>query len=287
MRIVNIFGGLGNQMFQYALMKALEERFHEPVLADVHLFHDYTRHNGLEIERIFPIQLSLAPKDSIQKLAFYAPTYNTHKLLKWLHIKKPSTIQEILSKPFHEDVFRIRDTYYDGYWQDPEYFINIKHLLSECFTFKLPLDGKNKEIHDTICSSDSVGIHVRRGDYLKKARYRGVCDLEYYTRAIQQVLQEIRQPHFYFFSNDMEWCKENLTPLLSQDKYTFVDWNKGTESYIDMQLMTQCKSLIIANSSFSWWAAYLNKRAELIIAPKIWFNTTPPIKIQLDSWLLI
>lgn len=287
MRIVNIFGGLGNQMFQYALMKALEERFHEPIWADTHLFYDYSRHNGLEIERIFPIQLSIATKDCIKKLAYFAPNYNTHKLLKWLHIKKTSTIQEILSKPYHEDVFRDRDTYYDGYWQDPKYFIGIEHLLSESFAFKLPLNEKNKRIHDIICSTTSVGIHVRRGDYLKKARYRGVCDMKYYTLAIQQVLQQMIQPHFYFFSNDIGWCKEHLTPLLPQDQYTFIDWNKETESYIDMQLMTQCKSLIIANSSFSWWAAYLNKRANLIIAPKTWFNTQPPLQIQLDSWQLI
>lgn len=287
MRIVNIFGGLGNQMFQYALMKALEERLYESVKADIHLFYGYSRHNGLEIERVFPVQLPLATKDDIKKLAFYASSYNTHKLLKWLHIRKPSTIQEILSKPYHEDVFRASDTYYDGYWQDPKYFEGLDHILSECFTFKIPLASRNNNVCDKICSTPSVGIHVRRGDYLKKSRYRGVCDVEYYTQAIQLIQQQMDCPHFYFFSNDIEWCKEHLAALLSKDEYTFVDWNKGTDSYIDMQLMSHCKSLIIANSSFSWWAAYLNKRADLIIAPKKWFNTTPPLQIQLNSWRLV
>jgi len=287
MRIVNIFGGLGNQMFQYALMKALEERFQEPVMADIHLFKDYDRHNGLEIERIFPIRLPLATKDDIKRLSFYAPSYNLHKLLKWMHITKKSTIQEILSKPYHEDIFRRGDTYYDGYWQDPQYYEKIGDVLKECFQFKLPLTSANLKVANDIANRQSVGIHVRRGDYLKKKRYRGVCDIDYYTQAILRVQQRMEHPHFYFFSNDMTWCKQHLTPLLDGENYTIIDWNKGMDSYIDMQLMTQCKSLIIANSSFSWWAAYLNKGASLTIAPKTWFNATPPLKIQLDEWELL
>lgn len=287
MRIVNIFGGLGNQMFQYALIKALEARFHEPVMADIHLFQGYSRHNGLEIERVFPIKLQLASKSDIKKLAFYAPSYDTHKLLKWLHIKKKSTIQEILSKPYHQDVFRETSTYYDGYWQDPFYFEGIDNLIIECFQFKNELNSQNNNLCKDLHIQNSIGVHVRRGDYLKKARYRGVCDVEYYKQAFRLVQQRIDHPHYYLFSNDIAWCKDNLIPLLGGNEYTFVDWNNGADSYIDMQLMSHCKSLIIANSSFSWWAAYLNKTADLIIAPQIWFNATPPLQIQLKSWTLI
>ena len=87
MRIVNIFGGLGNQMFQYALIVALEKKYGEEVLADIHYMNDYTRHQGIELEKIFPIKLNIANRDDIRKLSFYTSTYNSHKYLKWLHIK--------------------------------------------------------------------------------------------------------------------------------------------------------------------------------------------------------
>ena len=194
---------------------------------------------------------------------------------------------EILSKPYHDDVFTDRSRYYDGYWQDPQYFADIREELTACFTFKNPLKGKNAEVLKTITSSNSVGIHVRRGDYLKKARYRGLCDVGYYTHAISSIKKNIDNPHFFFFSNDMEWCEEHLLPLIVDNNHTFVDWNNGENSYIDMQLMSECKSLIIANSSFSWWAAYLGNMKEMVIAPKTWFNTTPPLPIQLKEWTLL
>lgn len=287
MKIVNIFGGLGNQMFQYALILALEKRYGENVLADIHYMNDYDRHHGIELEKIFPVKLKLATKDDIKKLSFYASTYKMHKYLKWLHIRKPSTIVEILSKPYHADVFTDKSCYYDGYWQDSRYYIDIKEELAECFTFKNPLNPNNQETLNHICSCNSIGIHIRRGDYLKKARYRGICDVEYYTKAIKLVKEQISNPHFYFFSNDIEWCKDNLMSLMADSEYSIVDWNKGEDSYIDMQLMSNCQSLIIANSSFSWWAAYLGYKKDLVIAPKTWFNTTPPLSIQMEEWVLV
>lgn len=287
MKIVNIFGGLGNQMFQYALMVALQKKYNEEVLADIHYMDSYTRHNGIELEKVFPITLKVATKDKIKKLSFYTSTYNSHKYLKWLHIRKPSTIVEVLSKPYHDDVFIDAERYYDGYWQDPRYFTDIKEQLLSDFTFKSPLNAKNQEIYDAISTGHSVGIHIRRGDYMKKARYRGICDVEYYTQAINKVKELVHHPHFYFFSNDVEWSKTHLLPLIAGEEYTFIDWNKGTDSYIDMQLMSCCKSLIIANSSFSWWAAYLNRRSPIVIAPKQWFNCKPSLQLQLDDWLLI
>ena len=287
MRIVNIFGGLGNQMFQYALIKVLENQLNETVLADTHCFKGYTRHNGLEIEKIFSVELQLASKEDVKKLAFYASSYRVHKVLKWLRIKKTSTIQEILSKPYHQDVFRTQDTYYDGYWQNSRYYESIRPQLIEIFKFRIPLDERNQKLCQIISNSDSVGIHIRRGDYLKKKRYRGICDLVYYERAIREARNKFEHPHFYFFSNDIAWCQENLQHLMRDGEYTFVDWNVGFRSYVDMQLMSNCRMLIIANSSFSWWAAYLNTKAKCVIAPKKWFNVSPPLQIQLKEWQLI
>ena len=287
MKIVNIFGGLGNQMFQYALIEALKSKYGEVVLADIHYFKDCVPHNGYELETIFPVKLQYASAKDVKRLAFYEPNYKLHRIIKHLHIKKRTTILELLSKPYHEDVFVESSRYYDGYWQDPRYFEGLRDVLAERFAFKLQLDGRNFSICQQIEACQSVGIHVRRGDYLKKKRYRGVCDVDYYAKAIEYVRQQVHSPHFFVFSNDMEWCKENLLGLLDGNYCLFVDWNCGKDSYKDMQLMTRCHSLIMANSSFSWWAAYLNNRANVIVAPQIWFHSYPPLQIQLKDWYLL
>ena len=287
MKIVNIFGGLGNQMFQYALITALKKKYNEEVLADIHYMNGYDRHNGIELEKIFPIKLELATREDIKRLSFYTATYKRHKYLKWLHIRKPSTIVEILSKPYHGDVFTPKSRYYDGYWQDPQYYSDIRNELSACFTFKNPLSEKNQAALNTICSCPSVGIHIRRGDYLKKGRYRGICDIDYYTKAISLLKKRIQNPHFFLFSNDIEWCTQNIMPIIAGCEQTMIDWNTGSDSYVDMQLMSNCNSLIIANSSFSWWAAYLGRKKDMVIAPKTWFNAKPPLRIQIEEWLLL
>jgi len=287
MKIVNIFGGLGNQMFQYALMLALEKRYGEDIFADTHYMDDYTRHYGIELEKIFPISLKLASKDDIKRLSYYVDTYNVHKYMRWLRIKKSATLMEILSKPYHDDVFTEKDCYYDGYWQNSKYFEDISDEVKECFKFKLPLDKRNENLKSALLSNESVGIHIRRGDYIKKKRYRGICNVEYYKNAINRINEKAKNPKFYIFSNDHTWCKENLIELLKENSYVFVDWNNGINSYKDMQLMTHAKYLILANSSFSWWAAYLNQQAKMICAPKQWFNCNPPLPILLDEWTLI
>ena len=134
----------------------------------------------------------------------------------------------------------------------------------------------------------SVGIHVRRGDYLKEKQYLGICELDYYTKAIDIMKEHFVCPSFYIFSNDLEWCREKLEVLTGKENTVYVDWNKGNESYQDMRLMSYCKGLIIANSSFSWWGAFLNQEEnKFIVAPKRWKNTKYNLEIQLPEWTLI
>lgn len=287
MKIVNVFGGLGNQMFQYALMVALKSKYDEDVLADTHYLADYKRHNGLELEHVFAINLPLATAKDVRRVAFYAPSYKIHRIVKHFHIKKPSTVLELLSRPYHDDVFVENERYYDGYWQDPRYFEDVQEQVKAAFTFKNALDERNEHLRQELCGCHSVGMHVRRGDYLKNDRYQGICDVEYYARAIAHVKQQFDAPCFYVFSNDIHWCKDELAPFLEGSPCLYVDWNAGKESWKDMQLMANCHSLIIANSSFSWWAAYLKRRTGVIVAPKTWFHSTPPLQIQLDAWHLM
>ena len=190
---------------------------------------------------------------------------------------------------FNEKVFQdASDKYYDGYWQNCEYFNNFKDVILNEFAFKPQLTGKNKEILGKIQEDDTVGIHVRRGDYLNNWKYKGLCGIEYYAKAISYIQENVSKPKYYLFSDDIEYLAQNIVPLLKGSEYIIVNWNRGAESYIDMQLMSECNNLIIANSSFSWWAAYLNKRNSIVIAPEKWSNNTEiKFRRQLSSWITI
>ena len=132
---------------------------------------------------------------------------------------------------------------------------------------------------------NSVGIHIRRGDYLKNWKYRGLCGIDYYQKAIAYILEHIKSPKFFLFSDDINWVKENISPLLKGYNVTFVNWNHSINSYKDMQLMAMCKNLIIANSSFSWWAAYLNQNNPIVVAPEKWINSFMDFRIQYKDWI--
>jgi hypothetical protein len=133
-------------------------------------------------------------------------------------------------------------------------------------------NSKNFEIIDKINSTNSVSIHIRRGDYITDkyaSIYDGVCGVEYYDRAIKHILSKIENPIFFVFSDDCEWVKNNI----DVPNANFIEWNLGKNSYIDMFLMNQCKHNIIANSTFSWWGAYNNSnlRDGIVISPVKWF----------------
>ena len=135
----------------------------------------------------------------------------------------------------------------------------MRDKLCKIFQHPSP-EGKNKQYIENMESSNSVGIHIRRGDYLLSDNFRGICEVDYYKRAIDKILQDGEKHVFYLFSNDQKWCEEYILPLLGNYEIIFVTGNIGRDSCWDMFLMTHCKDLIIANSSFSWWGAFLNKR---------------------------
>jgi hypothetical protein len=170
--------------------------------------------------------------------------------------------------------------YYDGWWQDKRYFLDT---IKELHFVEPVLDETNISLLTDISSSDSVSIHVRRGDYLepKNAKqYGGICTLEYYKKAIAIIKSHYKDPNFYIFSNDIEWCKENL----DIDKADFVNNNKGKDSWLDMFLMSKCSANILANSSFSYWGAIMNKNDNIVVYPGKWFNDETP-NIFPDNWI--
>lgn len=290
MKIVKYIGGLGNQMFTYAFSKVLEETFAEDVYADTLYYKDHTFHNGLELENIFDIKLKKASFWQILKLTWVLPNYYLDYHLRWKMPDRKTAYYEQAGGAYDPNIFLNNpgNRFYFGFWQDHRNFDSKKELIQNAFVFKAPLTGDNKKVWEEMTSSEaSVAIHVRRGDYLKSPKYVGICDLPYYTKAIELVKSQFKNPKFFIFSNDIAWCKENLLSIIGDCQAIFIDWNTGNKSYIDMQLMTGCKSLIIANSSFSWWGAYLNKRDPFVISPKKWKNNFCGFDFPLEEWTRI
>lgn len=268
MKTIRFLGGLGNQMFQYALYRAMQQSFPN-VKADLQGFNGYELHNGFELERIFKLQIS-------KTTPFKSKLYNIHEK-KWIYRKLRRVLN--LRKSYFEEynLFSYDPTiltspkpaYLWGYWQNPAYFGAIEQQLRADFKFILPLDKKNQETLDRIQSSNSVSIHIRRGDYLTDPLLGGLCNLKYYQEAIAMIETSVPSPKYFIFSNDIPWCREQLNLPTAE----FIFWNQGSDSYIDMQLMTACKHNIIANSSFSWWAAWLNQNTnKTVICPRKWVN---------------
>ena len=291
MKIVNIIGGLGNQMFQYAFLLALREHTGDECLMDTSKFATYGLHNGFELNRVFNISCRCATKDELKKVTRYTSNYKLSRIFrKLLPDRKTEVIESMPRCTYIENIFTdaVGDKYYDGIWQNERYFSNIKHIIYKEFSFRQKPSARNTQFCKKFESETTVSIHIRRGDYLKHKNYIGLCGLDYYTKAIEYVKAKYgKDISFAIFSNDITWCEANIKPLLSDYVVTIVDWNKGKESYNDMRLMSCCKVNIIANSSFSWWAAYLNKHSNNeVIAPAVWTNMPVEFNRQLSDWTL-
>ena len=290
MKIVNIIGGLGNQMFQYALVVALHNKFQERVYVDTTMFDTYKVHNGLELTRIFDVTLFPASKSDLRRLTRFTKHFKLRRAYRKFLPPKKTECLEAKDYTYNESVLTDdSDRYYDGYWQNWQYFERYADQIRAIYRFKLPLSGQNQILLAKLQNStNSVSIHIRRGDYLKAKNYAGLCGLEYYVNAITYIRTRLNgKIHFLVFSDDMDWCQQYISPLLKNDQQTYVDWNRGANSYIDMQLMSECCHNIIANSSFSWWAAWLNAHDDkIVVAPQKWTNTKINCRFQMPEWIL-
>jgi hypothetical protein len=270
MKIVKFGGGLGNQMFQYGLLLALEDHFKELILADISAFKN-SKERKFELDTIFDIDLHIASPKDIRKVSYYFDNYSVNRIVKKIFKTKKTEYFEKGFWAFDDAVFdESISRYYIGNWMNVFYFHNIEHKVKKSFQFKLPQDKENQQILAQIEYKNSVSIHVRRGDYLQIAGQL-ICGLDYYKAAINFIIQSIESPSFYIFSDDIAWCRTNLGPLFGLLDNNFIDWNTGGNSCIDMQLMASCDHNILANSTFSWWGAYLNNNPnKMVIASKVW-----------------
>lgn len=299
MKIVNITGGLGNQMFQYAFAQALKHLHpDEKVLIDTQHYHTLffkkfrgiNLHNGFEINKTFPkASLPIANCWQLMKLTYWVPNYILSRILrKVLPVRKTEYVAPYsMSYAYDKQaIYNDKDCYYEGYWQSVSYYQPIKDVLHQVFANPAP-NEYNANLIQRIESTDSVGIHVRRGDYLSEPSFCGICGIEYYKEAISQVLRDGKKHTFYVFSNDMKWCKVHLMEFMDGNECVFVNGNTGKDSCWDMFLMTHCQDLIIANSSFSWWGAFLNKNVGRVFAPYPWLNRDCELDVYDDAWIRI
>ncbi len=284
MIVSQLLGGLGNQMFQYATARALSVAKGTDLALDISRFGTYTLHHGFELQKVF---------QGVRQAGRIA---TSKEISRCMGVAQYKHIQNILAKP---SLSRLRpsswlpepdfnywagldaaarardDCYLTGYWQSEKYFENQADLIRQDFSFLEYCSAANLAILLRIQQKNAVSIHVRRGDYVNNAAtlaVHGVCPLAYYEQAISYLKARVANPYFVVFSDDLPWVQHNLAALLP-GAHEYVSNNQGSASYNDMRLMSCCRHHIIANSSFSWWGAWLNPRKDkMVVAPRRWFN---------------
>lgn len=282
--IIRFNGGLGNQMFQWAFARAIEKKTGISAYMDMTFFEKrYARPYELDI---FKAEVNKAPgflsKIKANIIWQFRKKFKNKKFLGMYIYEEPHF-------EFDENMFNLNSsTYIHGFFQSEKYFKDIEDELRKDFEFKFAPDKENQVIIDKISSSNSISLHIRRGDYVQKKRYQqmyAICSLDYYKKGIEYIAKYIENPTIFIFSDDIEWVRENLKLPY---ECVFVDNNSGSKNYEDLRLMSLCKHNIIANSSFSWWGAWLNKNSDkIVIAPKMWFNNERIVQTDVipENWI--
>lgn len=289
--ISRVIGGLGNQMFQYAAGRALSLAHNAFFYLDLSDFDGYGLHQGFELARVFTCPVAQADPDVVQNILGWQASRKIRRIIA-RPVLKALHGQNLVVEPHYHYWSGFTNVslpcYLTGHWQSERYFVEVAQIIKNDFTFKLPLDDTNLKIAHEIASVRSVSLHIRRGDYIsskKTLSTHGLCPLSYYESAISLICNHIKMPHFFVFSDDVEWAQKNLK---INHPCRYIDHNQGKESYNDMRLMSLCEHNIIANSTFSWWGAWLNNYADkIVVAPQRWFvNDTKVIDLFPDGWLL-
>lgn len=277
MIITHLIGGLGNQMFQCAIGTRLGLKNHTTLKFDIDGLKNHSGGGTLRSYAlsIFNIQENFANGNEIEKLKG-GVAGKISLILQRVGLRK--TYNSFVVEPhcnFAPEILETKgDAYLQGYWQCEKYFKDIEDVIRKEFTLKEEFSIEDNEITKEIKNANAVSLHIRRGDYVAHAttsKFHGICSLEYYEDAIKYIVKKVENPTFYIFSDDIEWVKENLK-MEHPVKYV----SDGIlKDYEELMLMSYCKHNIIANSSFSWWGAWLNSNpGKIVIAPKQWFVDT-------------
>jgi hypothetical protein len=295
MIIVRLKGGLGNQLFQYAFGRKIAHLHNTALKLDTASFSisssDTPRAFRLDQ---FNITGTVASPEEIRQI-------DKGRSMGWgfLHTRIADLLTLESKKRYIRERFHTfdpgmlevpDDVYLDGYWQTEKYFRDIEEILRRELTLREEPDTVNQEIAERIRSVPAVSLHVRRGDYVSDPttrQFHGSCSIEYYNQAIARIVESLDDPSFFIFSDDLPWAKENLN--IPGEK-TFIAHNGPEKEYCDLWLMSLCRHHIIANSSFSWWGAWLSQSpGQQVIAPKRWAlsESLDTRDIVPDTWITI
>jgi len=278
MIITRLTGGLGNQMFQYAVGRSLALRNETYLGLDTQSFKaDPLRNYQLDFFRL-PTEVSIVDSVQLKIDVFPSLVSRVSPLVLRRPFRSKSKLLRYSEKTFSYDD-RVRylsdNTYLVGYWQSHKYFEDFAEVIRK--DFRLINKGKsleNQEAENMARTTNSISLHVRRGDYVASAStngYHGTMSEDYYRESIKYISSHVTEPRFFVFSDDIDWTRRNIDIPFPA---TYVTWNQDSKAaYLDLHLMSQCKHNILANSTFSWWGAWLNDNAEKkVIYPKRWFS---------------
>lgn len=288
--VVHVAGGLANKMFHCALAIVLQNEGHK-VSIDTESQKIEFEHDKLSLWGIFPrLNLSQMPPNKYKyggdmslfgKIMRRLPLITGERYyINHAHLYTENFISQIK-----------HDGYIIGYFQNEQYFKKYDNKIREAFSFAPILDERNIQLVNELLGANSVAIHVRKGDgYATWDEFKGTCPNDYYKKAVTYLKGKYQNLKFYVFTDSVIWVKENFSWL----EYTLVDWNPsvGWGNHFDMQLMSLCKHNIIANSTYSWWGAWLNSNPQKeVIAPMEWFNLNSRVKHQSEivpvDWIKI
>lgn len=291
--IINQYrGGLGNQMFQYAFGLNLEKQGKE-VLTDTSWYQgENCFGEEFRLKKVFPFVL--LKTDGKQVRAF-----NRYLTQRWLVVKAANRVLPFTSKVYWErnefaydmKAMHTSKAAVSGYWQCYRYVRNISQELRKQFIFRQDFSSELQDILNKIKGSNTVFLHIRGGDYIKNPKafrlYGNICTVDYYKRAILLMKKKLYNPVFVVFTNDIKYA-QSIIPG-KEDMFFVSDFmNEDYEDWVDLMLMSSCKHAIIANSSFSWWGAWLIRNKDKIVAaPRKWINRRQNFDIWEPEWIKV
>ena len=279
MVIAQITGGLGNQLFQYAAAKALSIHHQVPLLLEVSSFYR-TELPDLEVPRDFELFNFAGITEKI---------ISPEEVSSLIDLKKTNVLPKMMIPAYKKDIYTEPHYHFDknffrskkkvllkGGWQSEKYFKSYENEIRARLQLKPTLIQNVIEIAKNIKKENAVSVHIRRGDYLRKKiiyEWHGVMEKEYYAKAFELMHAKTEATTAYYFTDDVDWVAKNLLPSFNGE---IISANITKSHYEDLYLMSQCRHNIIANSSFSWWAAWLNDHSDkIVIAPEKWFGNGP------------
>ena len=276
MIISKLTGGLGNQMFQYAAGLSLAHRHDVPLRLDLTHMRLKGQHQGYQLDQIFKGDFQIATKRELLRLLWH-DGYRVPKRGASISSKYPKLGTKVRARErshnYDPDFQKIGPRcYLSGYWQTEKYFAGAQGAIRDAFVFANPPEGKNADVVAQMQGGPAVSLHIRRGDYVTNAKanaFHGLCDWDYYDRAVAMIRATHPDARFFVFSDDPAGAADHFG---QDERFEVIAHNTGADSYLDMMLMTYCDHHIIANSSFSWWGAWLARTKNgTVIAPKVWF----------------